>query len=55
MNGHLSGMPSSAFDCPYDVACLDLDPDRIVDAVLDMAGRRNQKPVPGEAWIACAS
>jgi ADP-heptose:LPS heptosyltransferase len=57
--------PCRRFDCPYDTACLDVDPSRIVDAALELldiheplvaanaSGR--DRVAAEERWIASAS
>jgi ADP-heptose:LPS heptosyltransferase len=57
--------PCRRFDCPYEMACLDIEPSRIVDAALELldlpaprhpipAGQLNQ-PATEERWIASVS
>jgi ADP-heptose:LPS heptosyltransferase len=50
--------PCYRFDCPYDVACLQVEPERVVDAVLEHADLRTPKTPRGRretSWIASAS
>ena len=52
--------PCRRFDCPYDMACLDIEPSRVVDAALELVAAR-EGPVPvgtraeEERWIASVS
>jgi ADP-heptose:LPS heptosyltransferase len=49
--------PCRRFDCPYAMACLDIEPDRVVEAALDLISPAHISPARAEEdrWIASAS